>query len=267
VLLFRADLYAKQRDYAKSSSAFDDAAAAATSDAEKASVMVRKALMYAQAGQRSQAEAVFNAAIQQYPKISSLHTAYGEYYIAQKDQRRAEQQFQLAIAADKNDVSALVDMAQLKQAQGRLSDAASYVKQLTNMAPSAQWYAWLGQLYVSLHDYKNAKQACARSFQINQTPDTLGCIAGSDYDLKNYKEASQIFDVLYAQVKGYMDHNPQLLYMAGDSYSKTKQNTKAVDSYKRLLKVLKPGTKVYKQIQKQIADLSRPSGNKKTKHG
>jgi cytochrome c-type biogenesis protein CcmH/NrfG len=63
-----------------------------------------------------------------------------------------------------------------------------------------------------------------------------------------------------------MDRNPQLLYMAGDSYSKTKQPTKAVDSYKRLLKVLKPGTKVYKQIKKQIADLSKPT-SKKTKHG
>ncbi len=267
VLLFRADLYAKQRDYARSSSAFDDAAAAATTDAEKASVMVRKALMYSAAGQRSQAEGVFNAAIQQYPKISSLHTAYGEYFVSQRDQRRAEQQFQLAIAADKNDVSALFDMAQLKQAQGRTIDAASYLKQLTDIAPNPQSFALLGQAYVSLHDYKKAKDACARSFQLSQTPDTLGCIAGSDYDLKNYKEAAQIFDVLNTQVKGYMDRNPQLLYMAGDSYSKTKQNSKAVDSYKRLLKLLKPGTKVYKQIQTQIADLSKPTGSKKSKRG
>jgi tetratricopeptide (TPR) repeat protein len=268
VLLFRADLYAKQRDYAKSSSAFDDAAAAATTDAEKASVMVRKALMYGAANQRPQAEAVFNAAIQQYPKISSLHTAFGEYYVGQRDTRRAEQQFQLAIAADKNDVSALFDMAQLKQSQGRVSDAAAYLKKLTDVAPNPQSFALLGQAYVTLHDYKHAKEACAKSFQMNQTPDTLGCIAGSDYDLKNYKEAAQIFDVLNTQVKGYMDRNPQLLYMAGDSYSKTKQPTKAVDSYKRLLKLLKPGTKVYKQIQSQIADLSKNTGgNKKSKRG
>jgi tetratricopeptide (TPR) repeat protein len=267
VLIFRADLYAKQRDFARSASAFDDAAAAATDDAGKAAVMVRKALMYSAAGQRSQAEATFQAAIAQYPKLSSLHTAYGEYFISQKDQRRAQQEFQTAIAADHNDVQALFDMAQLKQGQGRMSDAASYLKQLSDVAPSAQSFALLGQAYVSLHDYKKAKDACAKSFQLSQTPDTLGCIAGSDYDLKNYKEAAQIFDVLNTQVKGYMDHNPQLLYMAGDTYSKTKQNTKAVDSYKRLLKLLKPGTKVYKQIQSQIADLSKqPAGSKKAKH-
>jgi len=265
VLMFRAELYAKQRDYAKSSSAFDDAAAAASNDAEKAAVMVRKAQMYADAGQRSQAEGVFNAAIQQFPKIPSLHTSYAEYFLSQKDQRRGEQQLQMAIAADKNDIRALYDMAQLKQAQGRTSDAAAYLKKLSDVAPSAQTFALLGQAYVSMHNYKQAKEACAKSFQISQTPDTLGCIAGSDYDLKNYKEAAQIFDVLNTQVKGYMDRNPQLLYMAGDSYSKTKQNTKAVDSYKRLLKLLKPGTKVYKQIQNQIADLSKNTGTKKGK--
>lgn len=266
VLVFRADLYAKQRDYAKASSAFDDAIAAATSDAEKASVTVRKALMYAAAGQKPQAQGVFEAAIKQYPSISSLHTAYGEYFASQRDTRRAEQQFQQAIAADKGDVNALYDMAQLKQAQGRTSDMAFYLKQLSDVAPSAQTFAMLGQAYVSMHDYKRAKDACAKSFQISETPDTLGCIAGSDYDMKNYKEAAQIFDVLNTQVKGYMDRNPQLLYMAGDSYTKTKQKTKAVDSYKRLLKLLKPGTKVYKQIQSQIADLSKPAPSK-AKHG
>lgn len=267
VLLFRADLYAKQRDFAKSASAFDDAAAAATGDAQKASVMIRKALMYAQAGQKSQAQGVFDATIKQYPAISSVHTAYGEYYVSQKDTRRAEAQFRAAIAADKSDVSAIYDMAQLKQAQGRTSDAAGYLKQLSDVAPSAQSFAMLGQAYVSLHDYKKAKDACAKSFQISATPDTLGCIAGSDYDMKNYKEAAQIFDVLNKQVKPYMDHNPQLLYMAGDSYTKTKQKPKAVDSYKRLLKLLKPGTKVYKQIKNQIADLSKPARPSKTKHG
>ena len=265
VLVFRADLYAKQRDFTKAASAFDDAVAASTGDAEKASVLVRKAMMYADANQKAQAQGVFDAAIKQFPSISSLHTAYGEFFVAQRDARRAEQQFQMAIAGDKNDVSALFDMAQLKQSEGRTSDAASYLKQLSDVAPSAQSFAMLGQAYVSLHDYKRAKDACAKSFQINASPDTLGCIAGSDYDLKNYKEAAQIFDVLYTQVRGYMDRNPQLLYMAGDSYTKTKQKTKAVDSYKRLLKLLKPGTKVYKQIQSQIADLSKPAS--KSKHG
>ena len=267
VLVFRADLYAKQRDYARAASAYDDAAAAATDDGQRASVMVRKASMYAGAHQDAQAQAVFEAAIKQYPSVTSLHTAYGEYFIGIHDQRRGEQQLQMAVAADKADVTALFDLAQLKEAQGRIQDAAGYLKQVTDIAPSAQTYALLGQAYVSLHDYPRAKDACTKSFQIAQTPDTLGCIAGSDYSLKNYKEAAQIFDVLNQRVKPFMDRNPQLLFMAGTSYANTHQNGKAVDSYKRLLKLMRPGTSEYKKIQSQIASLSsRPSGSK-SKHG
>lgn len=267
VLVFRADLYAKQNDIAKSSSAYDDAIAAAGTDAEKASVMVRKALMYSNARKQSDAQATFQTAIKQYPSISSLHTAYGEYYLSQKDQRRAEQEFLAAIKGDKNDVNALMDMVQLKQAQGRTVDAVAYLKQVTQVAPSAPSFALLGQAYVSLHDFKNAKDACMKSFQIERTPDTLGCIAGSDYSLKNYKEAAQIFDVLNGNIREYMDRNPQLLYMAGVSYTQTNQKPKAVDSYKRLLKIMKPGTKEYKQIQSKVAQLSKSTpAPKKGKH-
>jgi tetratricopeptide (TPR) repeat protein len=267
VLVFRADLYAKQNDVTKAAAAYDDALAASVSDAERASVLVRKALMFAGARQKAQAQATFEGAIKQYPLISSLHTAYGEYYLAQRDQRRAEQQFNLALKGDRSDVSALYDMANLKQTQGRTVDAISYLKQISNVAPSAQIYALLGKEYVSVHDYTKAKDACSKSFQMNRNPDTLGCIAGSDYSMKNFKEAAQIFDILNRDVKSYMDHNPQLLYMAGDSYAHTKQKPKAVDSYKRLLKLMKPGTKSYKQIQAQIALLTKPSDSKRAKHG
>jgi len=267
VLVFRASLYAKQNDVPKSAAAYDDAIAASDSDAEKASVLVRKALMFATARQSAQAQATFNLAIKQYPTIYSLHTAYGEYYLAQRDQRRAEQEFLAALKGDGTDIQALYDMANLKQAQGRTSDAIIYLKRLTDVAPSAQTLALLGQAYVSTHDYSKARDACGKSFELTRNPDTLGCIAGSDYSLKNFKEAAQIFDILNRDVKVYMDRNPQLLYMAGDTYARLKQKPKAVDSYKRLLKLMKPGTKTYKQIQAQIALLSsKSSDSKRAKH-
>jgi tetratricopeptide (TPR) repeat protein len=265
VLVYRADLYAKQNDLAKSSSAYDDAVAAATTDAEKASVMVRKALMYSGAKKQKEAQATFDAAIKQYPSIGALHTAYGEYWLQQNNRGRGEQELLAALKADKTDVNALMDLVQLKEAQNRTLDAIGYMKRLTDVAPSAQSFALLGQLYVSTHDYKKAKDACMKSFQITRTPDTLGCIAGSDYSLKNYKEAAQIFDVLNGSIKEYMDRNPQLLYMAGVAYTQTNQKPKALDSYKRLLKIMKPGTKEYKRIKSQIAQLSK-STPKKGKH-
>ncbi len=129
VLVARAELYAKQNDVPRAASAYDDAVAAATSDTDKASVLVRKALMYAAAHQGPQAQSTFAAAIKQYPLISSLHTAYGEYYLTQHDQRRAEQELLAALKGDRSDVNALYDMANLKQSQGRTSDAISYLKQ------------------------------------------------------------------------------------------------------------------------------------------
>ncbi len=267
VLVFRADLYAKQNDIPKAASAYDDAVAAAGTDPEKASVLVRKALMYSNAKKQSDAQATFETAIKQFPMIGALHTAFGEYWLGQRDQRRGEQELLTALRVDKTDVNALMDMVQLKQSQGRTTDAIGYLKRVTEVAPSAQSYALLGQAYVTTHDYKNAKDACMRSFQMDRTPDTLGCIAGSDYSLKNYKEAAQIFDVLDGNIKEYMDRNPQLLYMAGVSYTQTNQKPKAVGAYRRLLKIMKPGTKEYKQIQSQIAQLSKASPPpKKGKH-
>ncbi len=265
VLLARADLYAKQNDVPKSASAFDDAVAAAGNDGEKASVLVQKALMYAAARQGAQAQATFAAAIKQYPLISSLHTAYGQYYLTQHDRNHAEQEFLAALRSDRTDVNALYDMAGIKQSEGRTSDAISYLKRLSQVAPSARTYGLLGQAYVSAHDYAKARDACGKAFQMERSPDPLGCVAGSDYSLKNYKEAAKIFDVLDRDVRPFMDHNAQLLYMMADSYAHTNQKPKAIAAYKRLLKLMKPGTKTYKQIQAQIADLTSKSA-KKTKH-
>jgi len=62
-----------------------------------------------------------------------------------------------------------------------------------------------------------------------------------------------------------MDQNPQLLYMSAVSYQQTKQNPKAVDAYKRVLKFVPKNSAQYKQIQQSIAALSKPvsSGKKK----
>jgi predicted Zn-dependent protease len=117
----------------------------------------------------------------------------------------------------------------------------------------------LGQAYSFLHDYPAAKDACSQSFKLQRTPEMLGCIAGADYELKNYKEASQILDVLDNNAKGFLDQNPQLLFVAGKCYTQTNQRAKAASAYKRLLPMMKKGTKEYTEIQGYIADLSKPA--------
>ena len=269
VLIFRADLFARENDFAKSASAYDDAAAAATTDVVKASVMSRKALMYAQvAKNQTLARATFDAAIKAYPAIGSLHTAYGEYYISQRDRTHAEQELATAVKMDRGDVNAIVDLAQLKEAEGRTTDAINYIKQWAEVAPSARSYAVLGEAYVSTHQYAKAKDACTHSFQIQRDPDTLGCIAGSDYSMKNFKEAVQLFNILENGARQFMDHNPQLLYMEGDSLAHVNQPKPAAATFKRLLKLMRPGSKGYKDIQNRVAELSKaPAAPKGKKHG
>lgn len=264
-MLFKADIYSQQNDLVKASAAFDDAAAAAPTADDKAQISIRKALMYASHNQQAQTQAIFDQTIKDNPKSSGVHDAYGEYFLTIRQNDKAEQQFRQALDANKDDAQALLDLAQLKIAQRRFADAVPHLKHLADVAPSAQVYGMLGQAYVSLRQYNQSREACARAFSIQRSPDTLGCIAASDYSLKNFKEASQLFDILNRSIKQFMDQNPQLLYMSAVSYQQTKQNPKAVDAYKRVLKFVPKNSAQYKQIQQSIAALSKPvsSGKKK----
>ncbi len=262
-LIFRAGVLAKQNNIAASAQGFDDAIAASTSDYEKATIVVQKALMYATAKQPSQAQGVYEAGFRQYPAISSLHTAYGEYWMANRQPGRAEQQFLQAVRIDKNDTSALIDLAQLKMGQGKPADAARYLKQLAEVAPSGQTFALLGQAYVSSHQYALARAACLQSFQMVRNPDTLACIAGSDYSMKNYKESAQLFTILDTQLRGYIDQHPDYLYMMGVSYTNTKQPAKGCKAYTRLLKMMKKSTVQYKKIAATSAQVCTPAATKK----
>ena len=149
--------------------------------------------------------------------------------------------------------------------------AIEYIKRLTEVQPDPQAFGLLGQAYTFTHDYRNAKDACVKSYQIQPSPDALGCIAGADFELKNFKESASIFDLLESHARGFTDSNPQLLFVEGKVYEQTNQKTKAVTAYKRLLVRIKPGTPDYKRIQDMIAALSKPTAPKKTdsktKHG
>ncbi|MDQ6823595.1 MAG: tetratricopeptide repeat protein [Candidatus Eremiobacteraeota bacterium] len=266
-LVFKADLIAQQHLPAASAAAFDDAVAAAPDENTKVGILIQKAAMYSAEKQPAQAQAVFDAAVRDYPRVSGAHTAYGEYWISLRQPAKAIAQFQAAIQVNKDDAGALLDLGQISLATRKYSDAVGYLRRVTQLSPSAQSFALLGQAYISTHNYNAAKEACRQSFLAQRTPDTLGCIAGSDFSLKNYAEAGRIFDILDHGVKQYLDRNPQLLYMMGVSYSKTNQNAKAISAYTRLLKNMRVGTKEYRQVQQAITALGKPgSAPKKAKH-
>jgi len=258
-LVFKADLYAKQHDDAHTIAAYDDAIVAAPSDDQKVEIMIRKAAYFVDEKKNPQAEALFTQMTTQYPKIAGGFVAFGDYYAAQKVFDKAMSEWQQALAVDPDNGQALLGSGEISMQLGKVTDGVNFLKHYTTVSPDAQGFALLGQAYSIQHDYQNARDACGKSFEIQRAPETLGCIGGADFELHNYKEAAQIFDVLDKNAKGFLDQNPPLLYMAAKSYQGANQCTKATAAYKRLLPMMRKNTPDYTKVQKASTDTCKPA--------
>ncbi|HEY9086258.1 MAG TPA: tetratricopeptide repeat protein [Candidatus Tyrphobacter sp.] len=257
-LAFKADLYARQHDDVHAAEAYDDAAVAAPTDEQKVAIYVRKAQYFVSEHKNAQAEAVYQDLLTRYPNVALTYVAYGAYLAA--TQHLVEQgvvQWRKALSIDPDNEDALRDMGQYELQHNRISDAIVYLKHLVSVTPSAAGYELLAQAYNSQHQYAAQRDACSRSFAIKRSPDTLACIAGADFEMRNYREAGQIFDVLDNAARGYLDQNPQLLYIAARTYAGLHQRDKAISAYKRLLPLMRRGSPAYKTVQRAIADLNR----------
>jgi tetratricopeptide (TPR) repeat protein len=256
-LVYKADLYAKQHDDAHVGQAYDDAIVAAPTDADKVAIMLRKAGYYVDSKKNLIAEGIFTDAIAKYPKVAMAHVAYGDYLAQNKQIPKAVTQWQAALGIDKDNPQALLRMGQTSLAAGKASDAVGYLKHYTAVNPDAQGFALLGQAYSYLRDYPRSRAACTSSFQLQRAAETLACVGGADFEMKNYKESAQVFDALMISARQFLQTNPQMLYIAAKSYEKTKQNAKAVGIYKALLPLTKKGSKEYKELSASIAALSK----------
>jgi tetratricopeptide (TPR) repeat protein len=253
-LVFKADLYARQHDDAHATEAYDDAVVAAPTDDEKVAIMVRKASYFLTEKKDAQGIAVLQQATTQFPKVPGGFVALGNYYASVRQFGQANTQWEAALALDPNNSGALLGLGEVALQNGRLDNSISYLRHYTQVQPDAQGYALLGQAYSRVHDYSGARDACGRSFELQRSPVTLSCVAGADFELKNYKEAAQIFDALEKAAKPFIDNNPELLYIAAKSYAGSNQCEKAVAAYKKLLPMMKKGTKDYDDVRKSASD-------------
>ncbi|MBV8373369.1 MAG: tetratricopeptide repeat protein [Candidatus Eremiobacteraeota bacterium] len=253
-LVYRADLYAKQHDDAQASAAYDDAIVAAPSDDEKAQIMVRKAAYFFGEKKNAQGEAILAQANTQFPKVAGPFVAYGNYYASIHQWDKAAAKLQTALSLDPDNPGALLGLGELAMQNGRVTDSIGYLKHYTQVSPDAQGFALLGQAYTQAHNYTSARDSCSKSFEMQRSPETLSCVAGADFELRNYKEAAQIFDVLDKNARGFLDQNPTMLYIAARSYQGANQCSKAAATYKRLLPMMKKGTNDYAKVQKSASD-------------
>lgn len=255
-LSYKASLYADQHDDAKASAAYDDAVVAATTDDAKVAIMVRKATYFISEKKFAEGEAILKQATTDFPHVAAGFAEYGRYFASQHQWDKANAEWQMALSIDPDNAQTLLMLGTSAQQNGHTTEAINYLKRYTQVSPDAQGYALLGQAYSQVHDYSGARDACGKSFEIEKNPDVLGCVAGADYELKNYKEAAQIFDVLDRFVRGYLDQNAQMLFLAAKSYQAVNQCAKSHDAYKRLMAIpgLKADTKQYSIVKKAAAD-------------
>lgn len=257
-LVSRADLYARQHDDLHALEAYDDATVAAPTDEQKVAIQVRKAQYLTQEHKEDQAVAIYLQLLNKYPNVALSYVAYGSFLATvrhQVDQGVVE--WRKALQLDSDNEDALRDMAEYDLQRNAPTDAVVYLRHLVSVAPSAEGYELLASAYNRLHEYPQQRQACSLSFGIKRSPDTLGCIAGADFELHNYREAAQIFDVLDSAAHGYLDQDPELLFVAAKTYANNHERNKAIGAYERLLAMVPRGSKVYKTVQKAIADLNR----------
>lgn len=257
-LVDRGDLYARQHDVARAVEAYDDATVAAPTDEQKVAVIVRKAQFLSVEHKDDQAAAIYQQLLTAYPNVALSYVAYGSFLAVERHQvDQAVAEWHKALTVDPDSEDALRDLGEYELQHNHPSDAVTYLKHLATVAPSADGYELLASAYNALHQYAQQRQACSSSFSIKRTPETLGCIAGADYEMHNYHEAAQIFDVLDSAAHGYLDANPQMLFIAAKAYASNHERSKALDAYQRLLAVVPRGSSAYKVVQRAIADLNR----------
>lgn len=257
-LSVRADLYAKQHDDLHAAEAYDDAAVAAATDEQKVAIEVQKAQFLSSEHKDTQAAAVYQQLLAQYPNVALTYVAYGAYLASERHQiDQGVTQWRKALALDPDNPDALRDMGEYDLQRNRPSDAIGYFKHLVNVDPSAEGYALLASAYNLVKMYSAQKDACEKSFAVKRTPETLGCIGGADFELHDYREAGQVFDALDTFAHGFLDRDPELLYVAARTYAQLHQKDKAIGAYERLLSMSPRGSKAYKKFAAAIASLNR----------
>ncbi len=257
LLLFRASLYAAEHNDAKTVLAYDDAEYAATNESDRVKVLMAKATYFIGEKKFPQALAIFQKTIKEYPNNAVALGTLGDYYAGQKDLKDAHTQWLAALKIDPKNPAVLARLSQYALNRHDAVGATNYLSRLVKVQPSAQSFAMLGQVYFYRRLYSKARVACEQSFEADRQPDTLGCIGSADYYLHNYGEAAKIFDSLDSNAPGFLDHQPEMLMVAAETYAHNNQKSQAILAYRRLLRVSPHNSASYRQAIAGLHALSK----------
>jgi tetratricopeptide (TPR) repeat protein len=230
--------------------------ALATSDDEKVAVLDQIARLYAVEKMNSQADAGYRDAIATYPKVPTAHLNYGDYLAFMKDNAGAVREWTAAAGPNRDNPDALSRLGDYYKQSNDINRAIDEYKRLTEIAAGdPRVWLLLAGTYAQAQKYDNARDAYTRSYQIQRSGEAFVGIAESDFALKNYKETVSMLSRLDHSNPDFTKHNPQLLFILGQSYEKTGDKKSARDVYTRLLALANPGSQTSTQLKELIARL------------
>jgi cytochrome c-type biogenesis protein CcmH/NrfG len=226
-----------------------------TSDDERAVIVDQMAKLYAIEKMTGDADATYKKAIADYPKVPSTHLAYGDYLMFIKDTAGAEREWTTAAGPNRDYPEALGRLGEYYASKNDLPKTIDAYKRLTEVSSQdPRGFLLLGQAYGAHKEFAKAREAFKTSYTLGHTPESLLGLAQADFEMRNYKECSSIYNLIDHAAPQLTKQNPQILFLLGQCYQKGGDISKAHDAYSRLMPLLKTDAQ-RKQVAQVVRDM------------
>jgi tetratricopeptide (TPR) repeat protein len=257
-LYARAQILAQQHNIKDAIPAYEKLRALVVDPEGKSGILLEEAHLYAVEKMDAEADATYKSAIAQYPAVTETHVAYGSYLASKNDLTAAEAEWQQGLGPNRDNRDALAALGSFYADKKDFTKAADFFKRLTEISPNdPRPWTLLGSVYGEQQNWQSAHDAFRHAYDLTHAPDALTAVGETDLNLRNYKEAQQVFDALDKGAPDYVKGDPRVLFLLAQSYDKLGMATQAKGAYQRFLAYLKPGTGDYAQVRKLIDDIDR----------
>ena len=256
----KADALASKNDIAGSADAWQQVAKLEPDSVEPEDNIAQ---LYLDKKMVDQGRQEFVQAEKDHPKSPEPFALQAEYDARQRNYLLAEKEFEQALALAPGNTSLLFEYGRLELlVLHNYTKAQDAFSRMVNAQPgNAEALFWLGQAYAAQGQWAQAKDEFQQSFEIARTYPGLFNLGLAYFNLKNYKEARQIFEAL----AGHQDKNhpdPQLWFVLGETYRHLGDNKDATAAYKRYLTYVPTGdgaTKARTYIKQLSATTAKQS--------
>jgi tetratricopeptide (TPR) repeat protein len=261
--LGKAQLQGAQHDVKGAIETYETLLGRVTDTTSKAAIIDMEARLYGTEKMDDQAQTQYKRAIDQYPNIADTHIAYGDYLAFIKQMPLAQAQWTAALGPNNDNVTALERLGELYAQNKDYPKSISQFERITQLNPNdADANMALGQIYMANKQADKSHDAFRHAYDLTHAPAALIGVGEADYELKNYKEASEIFDSVDKGAPDWIQQNPGVLVLFGKAYTANNESGKAKAAFTKFLNFVKPDSDAAKEVNKLLADLNKPGAPK-----